>query len=252
MNKQFLKFIDRMGQTSGQVALCEAIKNGYKVCCEAVSKESWQPVKSPVNIGGRLVDVYIKNSDDDMLYHETKRLETLSYELNRAENKHYEHATKETYRGNNDGSPNENGDFRCIKISGTPKKDLWPNEVIYAFRFIDWKNPNSYYSHNEKFGKYRPVTRGYYDGMADRYEYITDLENDNPVKPESYYNHSPEDRHKLRKYVAEHGDYFEGDEDYMMSKAYPTQKELDARDLHRAEEKMERAAEEAWLRSQGY
>lgn len=37
MKYNFNQFIDDLAKASGQYALCEAIKNGYKVCCEATS-----------------------------------------------------------------------------------------------------------------------------------------------------------------------------------------------------------------------
>lgn len=35
MTDKFIHFIDNLAKESGQYALCEAIKKGYKVCCEA-------------------------------------------------------------------------------------------------------------------------------------------------------------------------------------------------------------------------
>lgn len=46
MSKQFIQFIENMSKQSGQVALCESIKQGYMACTEAMYNRAGQRVQS--------------------------------------------------------------------------------------------------------------------------------------------------------------------------------------------------------------
>lgn len=222
MTDNFIHFIDEMAKTSGQYALCEAIKKGYKVCCEAVSKDSFQ-IKNP-------------------MYRRKNGMRPFS--IVRYEEGHRPYVTDDnstikrlrdyvdSYRNDDDYivediSPIE---YRITEKSG---EEGIPDRVI-TYKL---EHPTEYYDPNIQFGRPREFDARNIDG-----EWETIYDNPNPIKPASYYNHTPEERSALRRHVWETSYGSRGgtyDEDIL------DKTELDPE--HESERRMERAADEAMM-----
>ena len=68
MKDIFTQFIDELAKESGQYALCEAVKQGYKVRCEAIkaSKDiSVEDVQQMLDDGVDLSDYMEDDSEDE-------------------------------------------------------------------------------------------------------------------------------------------------------------------------------------------
>lgn len=246
--KKYTAFMESVCDKFNCTEMLPALTEGFKAFCEATSKDSFQPVEQPLEIS----TWYIGKDDGEWgLSDQKRRSHTKAFKvaINHAAD-NFEPGTAKVspiYKGDMHGEPNENGEYYCVKITGKLNSKYIEPEYYVTCRRVMYEDPN------KQFGQ--DVLEDYYDDdwgkWRKRYK-----DNYKPNKPDSYYNHSPEDRHKLRNYVDKHqyskyrgmGMWDHG-AIYDEEKALSPNKDEDYDSEHASEREMERRAEEAFMNS---
>lgn len=237
-------------KTTDNAPLVESIMEGFKTCFEAISKDSFRPALEPLKVTEWYISKYDQNwhrsaSDSVSSMREVRRC-ILDAKENVEDKCGPDNVqVSKFYKGDIHGEPNENGDYFCVTITGVSPKGENVKRVVTVQR-------TSYEDPHKQFGQ--PEMHTVYN--SDIGDYLTYDDNYKPNKPDSYYNHSPEDRQKLREYVDTHryskyrgmGMWDRG-ADYDEEAALNPKPQSDTDAEHAAEREMERRSEEAFMNS---
>lgn len=227
-----------------------ALTEGFYALCEATAKDSFRPSRAPLKV----MEWYLSNYDQQWHRSASDSVSSMN-EVRRCIIDAKENVVDKCgpdnvqvskfYQGDIHGEPNENGDYYCVTITGVSPKGENVQRVVTIQR-------TSYEDSHKQFGQ--PEMHTVYN--SDIGDYVTYDDNCKPNKPDSYYNHSPEDRHKLRKYVDTHryNNYrgmgmWDRGADYDEEAALNPKPPSDTDAEHASEQEMERRAEEAFMNS---
>lgn len=228
-----------------------ALTEGFKAFCEATSKDTFQPSRAPLKV----MEWYLSNNDQKWRLSDSNSTSSMRkvkrYIRNATENVADQCGSdniqvSKFYKGDIHGEPNENGDYYCVTITGVSPDGEDVKRVVTVQRTL-YEDPH------KQFGQEK--MEDYFDDYWGKWRQREAL-NWKPDKPDSYYNHSPEDRHKLRDYVDNHQySRYRGMGVWDRGADYDEEAALNPKPLsdtdieHAAEQEMERRAEEAFMNS---